>query len=156
MKPITTNRCQQARRWFVLPTAVLGTLLLGTTAMAQPFTVDWTNTDGSAGTSSGGDFTVHATSGQPDAASLAGGNYTLQGGFWPGLIVPSEDAPTLLIRFLEDALTISWTPATPGFSLEVTDSLASGSWLPAPDPGANPVVIVPDGSARFFRLIKGP
>lgn len=152
---ISTNGFRFLGRQAILA-GTFAMLLLGTIAVAQPFTLEWTNTDGSTATSSGGDFSVTATAGQPDASSLAGGDYVLEGGFWPGLIVPSEDAPTLLIQFLEGGLTISWAPATPGFTLEMTDELGSGAWLPTADPGANPSVIVPDSAARFFRLVKEP
>ena len=58
-------------------------------ALAQPYAIDWYTVDGGGGTSTGGNYTLSGTVGQPDAAAtpLSGGTYTLQGGFWPGLVV---------------------------------------------------------------------
>ena len=152
----TARRHSNGQRAVVILAWALAALLMEVAPVAQPFTLDWTNTDGSANTSSGGDFTVSATIGQPDAGLLAGGEYVLEGGFWPGLVVPSEDVPTLLIQFLEGGPTISWSPATPGFTLETTDDLGGGAWLPAPTPDENPTLLLPNDSAQFFRLVKRP
>ena len=120
--------------------------------VAQPYSIDWYTVDGGGGTSSGGSYTLSGTIGQPDAGTLSGGSYTLQGGFWPGIIVPSTDgAPTLLIQFAGANVVISWAPATAGFALEQTDSLASPSW--SAGPAGNPTApITPSGTARFYRL----
>jgi hypothetical protein len=84
------------------PSAALVTLfvlfLLSAPAHAQ-YAIDWYTIDGGGGTSSGGSYTVSGTIGQPDAGTLSGGSYTLEGGFWPGLVVPSTTGgPTLFIQ----------------------------------------------------------
>ena len=122
-------------------------------ARAQ-YAIDWFTIDGGGGTSSGGTYTLSGTVGQPDAGTLSGGSYTLEGGFWPGLIVPSTgEAPTLFIQFAGANVVISWSPGTPGFALEQTDSLGAPSW--SAGPAGNPTApIAPSGTARFYRLRK--
>src|SRR5512140_3492642 len=75
-------------------------------------TVDWFRVDGGGGTSVGGGFSVTGTIGQPDAGALSGGDYTVEGGLWPGLIVPSGgEVPTLYIRALGESVEVHWSPA---------------------------------------------
>lgn len=125
-------------------------------AQAQPFAIDWYTIDGGGGTSSGGPFVLSGTIGQPDASAtaLVGGNYTLQGGFWPGVvIVPGGEAPTLFLQLSGASVVISWSPGTPGFTLEQTDDLRVPFWSAAP--AGNPTPLIPvTGSARFYRLKK--
>jgi hypothetical protein len=124
-------------------------------ALAQPYAIDWYTVDGGGGTSTGGNYTLSGTVGQPDAAAtpLSGGTYTLQGGFWPGLVVtiPGE-GPTLFIQWSGSNAIVSWSPDTPGFALEETDNLDAPVWSDAPD--GNPVTIPASGAARFYRLQK--
>src|SRR5207253_2058998 len=61
-------------------------------AKAQSYSIDWFTIDGGGGTSSGGIYSISGTIGQPDAGTLSGGSYTLEGGFWPGIVVPSTTA----------------------------------------------------------------
>jgi hypothetical protein len=64
---------------------------------------------------------------------MTGVNFTLEGGFWPGIIVPSDTgAPTLFIQQSSANVIISWSPTTPGFLLEETSDLASPPGLPPP------------------------
>src|SRR5438477_1677189 len=106
-----------------LLSVLAGALVLPVVANAQ-CAIDWLTVDGGGGTSSGGSFTLTGTIGQPDAGRLSGGNYTLEGGFWPGIIVPgTSEAPTLFIQLFGGSVMISWSPATSGFTLEQTDSL---------------------------------
>jgi hypothetical protein len=132
------------------------TLAWVATARAQPYSVDWYTIDAGGGTSQGGAFTLTGTIGQPDASpvTLSGGDYTLQGGFWPGIVVASTgEAPTLYLQLSGANVVISWSPATPGFALEQTDSLAAPAWSTAP-PG-NPTPPIPvAGASRFYRLKK--
>jgi hypothetical protein len=116
------------------------------------YAIDWYTIDGGGGTSSGGSYTLSGTIGQPDAGTLSGGSYTIQGGFWPGIVVPSTgDAPTMFIQISGVNVTISWSPSTPGFTLEQTDSLGAPSW--AAGPAGNPTApITPSGTAKFYRL----
>jgi len=121
-------------------------------ARAQ-YAIDGFTIDGGGGTRSGGTYTLSGTIGQPDAGTLSGGSYTLQGGFWPGLIVPSTgEAPTLFIQLSGVNVIISWSPGTPGFALEQTDSIGA-SWTPGP--AGNPTApITPSGATKFYRLRK--
>ena len=119
---------------------------------AQSYALDWSTIDGGGGTSSGGQYTLSGTIGQPDAGAMSGGSFSLQGGFWPGIIVPSTNSPTLFIRASGDSVILSWSPDTPGFALEETDNLTTPIWVDAPD--GNPVTIPAGSVARFYRLSK--
>jgi hypothetical protein len=143
---------------FLLRVVLTGLFFIGAalSTSAQNYSIDWYTIDGGGGTSSGGAYTVSGTIGQPDASTtlLTGGNYSLQGGFWPGIIVPSTgDAPTLFIQLAGVSAIISWSPATPGFTLQQTDSLTSPSWSPAP--AGNPTSPLPAGTGTtYYRLLK--
>jgi hypothetical protein len=130
----------------------LGLLGIALNAPAQ-LSVDWFSIDGGGGTSAGGDFTVTGTIGQPDAGRLAGGDYTVEGGLWPGLIVASGgDVPNLYIRASGATVEVRWSPASPGFQLQVNGSLSASGW--AAGPAGNPASIPLTGQAMFFRLRK--
>ena len=121
-------------------------------ASAQ-YSIDWATIDGGGGTSTGGVYAVSGTIGQSDAGTMNGGNYSLQGGFWPGVTVPSTgEAPILFIQLSGDSAVISWSPATPGFALEATTDLAVAIWTAAPV--GNPVTILTSSPAKFYRLRK--
>src|SRR6266496_2792083 len=112
-----------------------GALFLPALADSQ-YAIDWSTIDGGGGTSSGGAYTLSGTIGQPDAGPLSGGSYILEGGLWPGLIVPSTgEMPTLLIQLSGISVIVSWSPATPGFSLEQSSTLLPLSWGVAPSGG---------------------
>jgi len=137
-----------------LLSVLAGALLLPVLANAQ-YAIDWFTIDGGGGTSSGGNFTLIGTIGQPDAGTLSGGNYTLQGGFWPGIVVPSTgEAPALFIQLAGASLMILWSPSTPGFSLEQSSTLLPGSWAPAPSGADNPATIPLGSGPTFYRLQK--
>ena len=120
------------------------------TAHAQ-FAVDWSTTDAGGGARTGGVYTLSGTIGQPDAGTLSGGQFTLQGGFWPGMVVPSTgETPTLFINRSGHSVVISWSPATAGFQLEATTDVGGGVWTAAPT--GNPVTLPITGSAAFYRL----
>ena len=122
-------------------------------ALAQSYSIDWWTVDGGGGTSTGGVYMVSGTIGQPDAGVMSGGNFTVQGGFWPGIIVPSTgETPTLFIQRSGDSVTISWSPAPAGFELEATTDLVGAVWTAAP--AGNPVTIPSTGPARYYRLRK--
>ena len=122
-------------------------------ARAQ-YAIDWYTVDGGGGTSSGGSYALSGTIGQPDAGTLSGGSYTLEGGFWPGLVVPSTGgAPTLFIQLSGANVIISWSPGTPGFTLDQTDNLSSPVW--SAGPAGNPTPPIPASTgAKFYRLRK--
>jgi hypothetical protein len=138
------------------PTILLLTIMaaLGWQSQAQTYSMEWWTVDGGGGRSVGGGYSLEGTIGQADAGqALRGGPYELRGGFWPGLaVVGPEPTPALLIQFLGADLILSWTPATAGYVLEMTEDLSSLSWEPAPD--GNPVLITAEGGMRFYRLRK--
>lgn len=49
---------------------------------------------------------------------------------------------------------ISWSPATPGFTLQSSDSLSPPIWTNAPSGTNNPVTIPATLPAKFYRLFK--
>lgn len=120
-------------------------------ARAQDFAVDWFTVDGGGGSSTGGVYTVTGTIGQPDAGALAGGNYTLVGGFW-GIIAAAQTPALNITSASPDSVTISWTPATPGFVLEMSGSLSPAAWTNAPSGSTNPINVPTAGPTRFYRL----
>jgi hypothetical protein len=61
-------------------------------------------------------------------------------------------APALSIQRSGTELTISWAPATAGFTLQETTSLPASSWSPGPT--GNPVNVPITGNAKYYRLIK--
>jgi hypothetical protein len=125
-------------------------------ARAQSYSIDWFTIDGGGGTSTGGVYALSGTIGQPDVGISSGGNYTLQGGFWPGVLVvpPTGDAPALFIQLNGANVALSWSPAPPGFVLEVSDNVSSTAWNPAPSGSTNPVTLSVGSGAKFYRLRK--
>jgi hypothetical protein len=136
---------------------ILGIAFAGVAAtQAQPYSIDWYTIDSGGGTSTGGAYTLSGTIGQPDASpsALSGGAFTLQGGFWPGIVVASTgEVPTLYLLLSGANVVISWSPNTTGFVLEQADSLSLPSWSTAPAGNPTPP-ISPAGAARFYRLMK--
>jgi len=64
-------------------------------------------------------------------------------------------APTLVLRrAANQQFEISWSPATPGFTLQSTDSLSPTNWVNAPSGATNPATVPATGPARFYRLFK--
>lgn len=135
---------------------LLGALLLVglLSVQAQSLSLDWSTVGGGGGTSGGGGYTLSGTIGSRDAGTLNGGSYALEGGFWPGIVVPSTTgAPTLFVSVSGGTVTISWSPAATGLVLEETQNLSTPLWSPAPQ--GNPVTISLGGTSTFFRL-RGP
>src|SRR5690349_2033027 len=70
---------------------------VGSTAGQSDFTdnydLSWNSIDGGGGTSVGGSFILEGSIGQPDAASMSGGTFSLEGGFWPGRVIPVHTCP---------------------------------------------------------------
>jgi hypothetical protein len=137
----------------VLFACALGILGFSSPAKAQQFAIDWYSISAGGGDSSGGNYSLVGTIGQPDAGGLSGGNFSLEGGFLPGIVVPSSTAaPTLVIQTSQNGASISWSPAIEGFTLEEAIDLASPTWSVAP--AGNPVTISVTDAARFYRLRK--
>ena len=50
---------------------------------------------------------------------------------------------------------IFWSPATPGFVLQVSDSLTAPNWGDAPSGASNPATVsTAVGMTKFYRLRK--
>lgn len=74
---------------------------------------------------------------------------------WRSSSVPPAPLPVLTLTPAPgDQLTIAWTPATAGFELQETTSLAPANWLPAPSGTNNPATVPPAGPGKFYRLFK--
>ena len=130
---------------------------LACSSVAQNYSIDWSTIDGGGGTSTGGVYSLSGTIGQPDVGGpMSGGQFTLQGGFWAlPTAVQSSNAPTLLILPAAPGFAaISWTPATPGFVLQVSDTLTPPAWTNAPSGASNPTTVPATLPARFYRLAK--
>jgi len=137
-----------------LLSVLAGALLLPVLANAQ-YAIDWFTIDGGGGSSSSGSLTLSGTIGQPDAGTLSGGNYTLQGGFWPGIVVAATGgAPALFVQLSGASIIILWSPTLPGFSLEQSSTLLPGSWASAPSGADNPATIPLGNGPTFYRLKK--
>ena len=61
------------------------------------------------------------------------------------------DAPELSVSAEGNQLTISWAPATAGFTLQQADSIG-GLW--SAGPAGNPATVTATESARYYRLVK--
>jgi len=124
-------------------------------SLAQSYDIDWHSVDGGAGVSTGGPFVLSGTIGQPDAGNLAGGAYELRGGFWSGKVVPSlGEPPTLFIRWDLSGVTVSWSPVTPGFTLEMTEDIGSGAWDVVRGGDTSPTIVPTNTEVQFFRLVR--
>ena len=137
---------------------IILSLLAGSAAClaSDPYRIDWFKIASGGGTSAGGAYSVSGTIGQPDAGAMSGGPFTLTGGFWAlPVAVQSSNAPTLLITGGAPGwATISWTPATPGFVLQVSDTLTPPAWTNALSAGTNPVSIPATLPVRYYRLSR--
>lgn len=132
-----------------------GFLALAVSGFAQPYAIESSTIDGDGGTSSGGRFTLTGTIGQPDAGTLRGGGFTLEGGFWPATIVVAvPDGPILTIEQQGANVRLTWSPATPGFVLQQSNTLVPNSWANAPSGTQNPVTLPAGETASYFRLVR--
>ena len=134
----------------------LGIVLTTIGAHAQ-YSVDWFTLDGGGGTSTSGVYSVSGTLGQPDAGGpLTGGAFAVTGGFWALPIgVPTPGRPTLhIVPAALGFARISWSPATPGFVLQMSDKLTAPSWSDAPSGAANPATVPATLPSKFYRLRK--
>ena len=132
-------------------------LLVPTLGSAQNYSINWSTMDGGGGSSTGGVYSVSGTIGQPDAGGpLTNGQYSITGGFWAlPVAVQSVGAPILVIvPSASSTATISWTPATPGFVLQETLSLAPTNWMNSVSGATNPVTVPAVLPAKFYRLFK--
>jgi hypothetical protein len=134
---------------------VVAATVAAVTVLAQSFSIDWHTIDGGGGTSTGGVYSVSGTIGQPDAGAMSGGNFSVTGGFWSLFAVQMLGAPTLkIVPAATGSATISWTPNTPGFSLQETISLSVTNWVNSPSATTNPIVVPATLPGKFYRLFK--
>ena len=132
-------------------------LLVPILGSAQNYSINWSTIGGGGGSSTGGVYSVSGTIGQPDAGGpLTNGQYSVIGGFWAWPVaVPSVGAPELVIvPSAPGTATLSWTPATPGFVLQETLSLAPTNWMNSVSGATNPVTVPAVLPAQFYRLFK--
>jgi len=50
--------------------------------------------------------------------------------------------------------TISWSPASPGFVLQMSDNLTTPNWSDAPSGAVNPATVSATLPSKFYRLRK--
>lgn len=68
---------------------------------------------------------------------------------------PFPAKPVLVIALINsNQVTLSWTPPTPGFSLQETLTLSPVSWSNSPSGETNPITLPVTSQTRFFRLFK--
>ena len=137
--------------------ALLTFLAVTASVCAQSYSVDWSKIAGGGGTSTGGVYSASGTIGQPDASgAMTNGQYSVTGGFWAlPIAVQTTNAPILqIVPATPGFAAVSWSPPTPGFTLQASDSLSPASWVMVPG-ATNPPVLVPATlPAKFYRLFK--
>ena len=136
---------------------ILVVLGIAPAVVAQSHSINWFKIAGGGGTSTNGQYSLSGTIGQHDAGGpMTNGPYSLVGGFWVlPTLVQTPGAPTLHITNAAPGFaTIWWTPPTPGFTLQSTDSLSPTAWTNAPSGPTNPATVPATLPARFYRLFK--
>ena len=95
------------------------------------------------------------------SGTLSGGNYTLEGGFWPGIVLPSSTgvAPTLSIQLSDNNVVVSWPSPSTGFVLQQTASLGTPAWnnvvqTPGDNGAIKGVTLTLSPGGTFYRLMK--
>jgi hypothetical protein len=154
--PHSARGLAHAKTWRTIVAAGLFLLALGQAALAQ-YSIGWSTIDGGGGASTGGVYAVSGTIGQHDAGGLmTNGQYSVVGGFWAlPVAVQTPGAPTLHITNAAPGFAaVWWTPPTPGFTLQSTDSLSPTNWVNAPSGTNNPANVPATLLARFYRLIS--
>jgi len=127
------------------------------TVHAQSYSIDWHTIDGGGGTSADGACSVSGAIGQPDAGGpMTGGTFSLTGGFWTlPSVIQTPGAPALsIVPGPGGFAVISWSPATPGFVLQLSDNLTAPNWSDAPSGAANPATVPASSPSKFYRLRK--
>jgi hypothetical protein len=121
------------------------------------YSLDWHKVAGGGGTSTGGVYAISGTIGQHDAGGpMTNGQYSVTGGFWAlPVAVQTPGAPTLHITNAAPGFAaVWWTPPTPGFTLQVSESLSPTSWFNAPSGTNNPAIVPATLPTKFYRLAK--
>lgn len=152
---MATN-CSTAQRVRWIPTG-LAITLSAFASHAADFTLVSGQVAGGGGASSGGSFRLTGTIAQADAGGpLTNALFSLQGGFWAlPLLIQTGDAPTLSVtNGAPGFAVIGWTPATPGFVLQSTDSLAPTHWVEVVGATTPPVTVPATLPRRYYRLVR--
>ena len=154
-------------RWFFLRLASLLTITVGVplgfgfgfSGLAQTLSLERLSIDSSGffdiggGTVSNAEYMVSGTLQQQEFGTFGGGNFTLQGGIWDvSLPVPHGEMPRLALATVGTNVFLSWSMTTPGFVLEVSETLAPPAWTYAPRGASSPVMIPALGGTRLYRL----
>lgn len=87
---------------FVMPDYALGDNGGGVSVLISPsteFTANWFTVDGGGGESSDGALNIAGSIGQPDAGVMSDGALSVQGGFWPGMLIPPVPALNSNLNF---------------------------------------------------------
>jgi hypothetical protein len=117
--------------------------------------IAWRTIDGGGGTSTNSTLAITGTIGQPDAGKLSGNTLAIDGGFWGVIAVQTPGAPTLTIAAAAPGeAAISWSPNTPGFRLQESDTVSPANWTDSPSGTANPVTVAVSAPKKFYRLFK--
>lgn len=130
---------------------------LAASALQGQYSINWFKIAGGGGTSTNGQYSLSGTIGQHDAGGpMTNGPYSLVGGFWAlPVLVQTPGTPMLYITNAASGFaTIWWTPPTPGFTLQSTDSLSATNWVNAPSGTNNPATVPATLPALFYRLAK--
>ena len=153
-------------RWFFLRLASLLTITVGVpfgfgfSGSAQTLSLERLSIDSSGffdiggGTVSNAEYMVSGTlQQQQEFGNFWGGNFTLQGGIWDvSLPVPHGEMPRLVLATMGTNVLLSWSMTTPGFVLEVSETLAPPAWTNAPRGASSPVMVPALGGTRLYRL----
>ena len=137
---------------------VLLTLLLGSPAGAQNYSISSSVFAGGGGVSTGGQYSLAGTIGQPVAGlALAGGNFSLADGFWSFVsVLPVIGAPFLTVTHFGDEVIVSW-PTPPAGGTLLQSSNLTGGWTPSgffvsTTNGTSSITISTPVGNLFFRL----
>lgn len=87
---------------------------------------------------------------------MTGGAHILRGGFWnvAAAVQPSGTPRLALVTSAKGQLTISWSPALPGFVLQQTPTLGPPAWVNLTTGEATPVIVWVTGRMCYYRLHK--
>jgi hypothetical protein len=130
---------------------------LSAVAATAQSAIDWFKISGGGSTSTNGQYSLSGTIGQHDASGpMTNGGYSLTGGFWVlPTLVQTPAYPTLHITNAAPGFAaIWWVPATPGFTLQFTESLSPINWINAPNGTNNPAIVPTTLPGRLYRLIQ--
>ena len=155
INPSSTTKTRNTSARSVVAGAIL--LICCVAAHAQSYSIGWSKIAGGGGTSTGGVYSASGSIGQADASgAMTNGQYSVTGGFWAlPVAVQSTNAPTLqIVPAAPGFATVSWSPPTPGFTLQASESLAPANWVTVPGAPNPPVTVPATLPAKFYRMFK--